>query len=389
MTQFWIDKYKPEKLEDFVGNKTLSQILEWFQNWKPGKALLLSGGPGSGKTLSVELISKLKSLQLVRLDSNESRNKEAIENLATGSKSMPLFYSGKIILIDELEGLSGSDRGALSAIVGLIKESRFPVVLITIDPYLTKFSDLRKVCEIIKFSKIPTPSINKRLKDICKLEGIKIEEDVTKALSRFSGGDLRSAINDLEAVSKGKKEIKIEDLEVLGYRERELSVFDVLPTIFRSKNIQTTKKAIDQVDKDSDEVFWWIESNILKEFQGKELVEAYEILSKANIYRGLVMKQQNWRFKAIATDIFSAISLPNKSGGFVMYAPPQRFLQLGRTKFKREALNSICGKMKEKLHCSKNVIKREYLPYMSLLLKKSPDILEDLGLEKDDLKIFI
>lgn len=388
MSKFWIEKHKPKKFEEFVGNKNLQEIIKWFDNWRPGKALLIHGPTGVGKTLSIELISEKRNFQLIRLNSNEVMNKAAVESLISGSKNLPLFYSGKIILIDELEGLTGIDKGTLSAIVNLIKESKFPVVLITTDPFLTKFSALRKICDLVKFGIIPSPSINKRLKDICKLEGIEIDDSVSKSLARFSGGDLRSAINDLEMVSKGRNKVTIEDFESLGYREKEFSVFNVLPTIFRSGNISTTKNIIDQTDKDPDEIFWWVESNITKEFRGQELIHAYETLSKADMYRGLVKRQQNWRFKRISIDIFSGISLGNSSSGFAKYNPPQRFLHLGRTKFKRALQKSVASKMSKKLHCSNKVIKTEYFPYMDKFIKKNPQIVEQLKLEKDDMKAF-
>src|SRR3989338_4142024 len=94
--QLWVDKYKPKKLEELAGqNKSVSEVLSWIQNRKHGKALLLTGSSGTGKTSLVEALCLEKNWLLVRLDANESRNKDAIEALISGSKNSSLFYTGK------------------------------------------------------------------------------------------------------------------------------------------------------------------------------------------------------------------------------------------------------------------------------------------------------
>ena len=389
--QLWVDKYKPKKLEDIAGqNKPVSEVLGCIQNWKQGKGLLITGQSGSGKSCLVEALCSEKKWLLTRLDANEHRNKEAIESFVSSSKNHSLFSSGKSILIDELEGRSGGERGAASGIVSLIKESRFPVFLISEDPYISKFSDIRKYCDMIKLPGVAVPSIVKRLREIAKSEGIKTEDDVLKTLARFSQGDLRSAINDLQTACVGKKELKAEDLAPLGFREKENSVFNSLSSIFRSKNLKSSANILSQTDKDPDEIFWWIESNIFFEAKtNKEIIDSYNLLSLSNMYRQLVFRQQNWRFKKISMDLMSGISLQARSGsGFAMYRPPQRFLQLARTKGKRALSQSVSEKIGKKVHCSKKILSREYFPYMKTYLKKYPKLSEQLGLEEEEIEIF-
>ncbi len=389
--ELWAEKYKPEKLEGVVGQKkAILETMEWLKKWKPGNALLFCGSPGVGKSLVVEILAKERELDLIQLNASDERNPEKIENFMQTTKTKALFRKGKIILIDEVDGISGHERGGVGAVVKLIKESMFPVFLVANDPWASKLRPLRPHVKMIKFHKVPTPSIAKRLKEILGKEGVEAGPEVLKNLARWSQGDLRSAINDLQTISQGKTGLKAKDLETLGYRERESSVFNVLPILFHSKSMIASKNAIRGADKDPDEIFWWIETNLHHHFRDPEdLADAFEILSKADLFRSLVSKQQNWRFKGFMIDMLSGISLAKRTEhhGFVPFQPPDRLIRLGRSKAKRAMMDSLCKRLARQFHCSGRIVRRDYLPYLRVLLKNQKGLAEQLGLEKEELKV--
>jgi replication factor C large subunit len=392
MSDLWVDRYKPEKLEGIVGNrKIIEEGMEFVNSFKrqKTKALFFHGPTGVGKTLLAELLAKESNHFLVEVNASDERNSDKIESYISSLKTQTLFSKGKIILIDEVDGLSRRDRGAASAIVKLIKESKFPVLITGNDPYIPKLSPLRKACKLVKFNKIPSPSVEKFLRSICEKEGISVKGDVLKSLSRWCQGDLRSAINDLQTVSKGKSVLEERDMESLGYRERGYGIYDILPTLLRSKNISASRKLIYEGDKDSDEVLWWIENNLDKEFSGEAIANALNILSKADIFRARVMKQQNWRFKGFMVDMLAGVSLAGESkGGYVSYAPPTRFIQLARSRGRRALMDSLCRKIGAATHSSKKAVKRDFLPYWKIILKKqNPD--EFLDLEREEIDLII
>ncbi len=390
--QLWIEKHKPKNLEEIVGNKKVVEELKSFVlNFKPGEALMFYGPTGIGKSLLIETFCGQNGFLLNRIDADDV-SVDNIQEIKQSSKNKSLFCKNKIILIDELEGISGTkDRGATTEIIELIKNSKFPLILITSDPYLPKLKTVKGYCKLIKFDKIPSPSISKRLGDICAQEGIEADKEALITLSKFCQGDLRSAITDLQIACSGKKILGSTDLEALGYRERENSVFNALQPIFHSRNLSIGRNAMLTADKDSDEVFWWVENNLLQELKTpEEIAEGYDLLSHADILRGRTMKQQNWRFKAIASDLISGISVLKKSHtGFVMYRPPQRFMQLGRAKAKRLEIAELSEELGN-LHCSRKKIAIEYLPYMKLFEKagkKDTKLKEKTKDEKKDSEI--
>ncbi len=370
----WTEKHKPKNTKEILSQgSAITEMTNWIETWKPGKALFLHGPPGTGKTLIPEVIANERKWMLLQVNASEKRNSEAIENsLSESSKNLSLFHSGKLILIDEVDGISSGDRGGIGAIVKIIKESKFPIIVTANNPYISKLRPLRVHAKLVRLSKVNVKSIEKRLKEICEKEGVKADENVIKNLARWSSGDIRSAITDLQMLCEGKEEISEKDLESLGFRERETNIFSILPTIFRSKNINAAKKAIRNCDKDPDEIFWWVENNLHQEFTGPgSLAKAYDILSKADVFRQRVLEQQNWRFKLYMIDTLAGISLAGESSkSFIQYKPPDRFLMLSRLKRKRAEMSSVFGKLVPYTHSSEKIIKNYYLPYLKIILSR-------------------
>ena len=349
-----------------------------------------------GKTAVVYALANEKNLELIELNASDMRNASGIEEIVgNSSKQMSLFKRGKIILIDEVDGISGaSDRGGVGALTKIIKESRFPIVLTANDAYNPKLKTLRNYCELIKFTGVYLRSIIARLREICKSEGIECDEKVLDIIGRQSGGDLRSAINDLEAIARGRKKITEEDLKALGYREKKQDIFEILKVIFKTRNIRNSIEILRNSDKDPDEIFWWIEENIPNEYEDmREVAKAYDYLSIADLFRNWVRIRQNWRFKKYMIDIMcGGVSISKKEmyRKFTHYRPPNRIKMYGTTKLSRKQVGEICERMSEKLHVSSQIIMREYFPLMKILFKRDEwkkNIIEEFELSKEDLKM--
>jgi replication factor C large subunit len=391
------EKYNPKNLKELVDQtEALEQFLKWIKKWKPGnKALLFHGMPGVGKTALIHAYANEKNLDFVEMNASDWRSANQIEGVIGQSmKQIPLFKKGKIFLIDECDGLAGrADIGGVGAIIKIIKETRFPVVLIANNPYDSRLRILRQYCELIPFKKIPVCDIEKRLKQICSEEKIKYDEEILRQIAKRSGGDLRSAINDLELISQGKDKIFVDDIDVLGYREREKSIFDALMMIFKTKTALAAKLAIDDVDKDPEEIFWWIENNIASEYEDpREIAKAFDIMSKADLFRQRISSRQNWRFKAYMIDLMTAgVATAKKEmyHKFTRYQYPRNIMILGSTKMERKETREILDKISRSLHASKKKLKSEYLPFLKIILKNRKNMNEissSLGVEKEELR---
>lgn len=367
----WTEKYAPQKVVEVVGqNKAVEKFLTWFRAWKPGKkAALFHGSAGVGKTCLVEAIGKEKNLEIIEMNASDYRTAlQMKEVIGQSIKQMSLFKKGKVFLIDEIDGIAGrEDRGGTKELIKIIKESRYPIVLTANNPYNSRLRSLRAYCFLIPFTKVYYWSLVNKLNLICQKENIKCEKDVLRQLAKRSSGDLRSAINDLESLARESKQIKLTDLEKLGERERETNIFDALKMIFKTKTALAAKLSIGSVDKDADEIFLWIEQNIINEYEDSvEIAKAYDMLSRADIFRNRINIRQNWKYKKYMIDLMTggvAVAKKEMYRKFSRYQYPDKIKFLGRTKMSRREDKEKLTELSKKLHCSTKKIREEFLPF--------------------------
>ena len=145
--QPWSVKYQPKSTEFTQGqNKAVEEVKSFLGSFPKKRAALVYGPPGSGKTSMVHAVAGENELEIIEVNASDVRNAESIkEKLGPAMMQMSLFSRGKLILVDEIDGVSGSaDRGGISELAKLLDKTQFPVIMTANDPFDKKFSTLRK-----------------------------------------------------------------------------------------------------------------------------------------------------------------------------------------------------------------------------------------------------
>lgn len=343
------DNYKPKSLKEFIGQQQAVESFLNFMKKKSEKGLLLYGPSGTGKTALLEAYAREKDIELVQMNAGDVRSEEEIAFiLGCASRQMSLSSRRKIILLDEVDSIGGGDRGGVGAIVSLIKESSYPVVLIASNPWTQKLRPLRQYCNLVEFKRLSTTDVMKKLQQISNTEKIRIDIHRLNEIAKRSNGDMRAAINDLEIVSKGSGE--------LGERETSKDIFELLRQVFKSKSMIKTN-----MDLDPENIFWWIENNIVNEYEKPdELAKAYDALSRADLFRQRIRHKQNWRLFPYFIDLMTSgvtVSKKNVYKKFTRYQFPNMSLRRSNG-LDRERV----AELSKLLHCSTRKVKLEYLP---------------------------
>lgn len=394
----FVEKYKPTKTSEVVGqDKALKKVLFWFKKWRPGdKALLLHGPPGTGKTCTIEALAAESGYDFIEMNASDYRSAKQIrEVIGRSVQQMSLVRRGKIFLIDEIDGITGrEDRGGVGEIIKVIKSSQYPLVLTSNNPWNKKLQSLRSYCTLVDFSKVSVFDIQRRLKEICIKEKLNADGVALRKIAKQSSGDMRSAINDLDLLSRGRDAITAEQVEDLGNREREINIFDALKIIFKTQNTLTAKLALNGLDKSPEDMFWWIENNILNEYEkAEEIAAAYDALSKADIFKERIRTSRNWKLLPYMIDMMTggvATAKKEMYRKFTRYQYPSNIITLGRSKAKRAAQNAVYEKFGSHLHCSKSKFRENYLPFIRIMMKNKQakkQIISSINLTNEEVEV--
>lgn len=381
-------KYRPKTFSDMVGqDKQIEEVKTYFKNFPKvkKKAILLTGYPGVGKTTLVEVLAKETNSEIFELNASDFRSKKLMhEKLLPVLEQTSLFKQNKIILIDEIDGLSGmKDRGGASELALLLEKSQFPIICTANDADSKKLKPIKKKCLVIELLEISPSVVKTVLKSILEKENKQVTLKVLNDIAINSRGDLRSAINDLESVAVKDNPEEIE----IAKRFKKDDIFNVLRTVFQEKADNQMLRVYDSVDIGLDEIMLWIEENITKVYSGKELAKAYVRLAQADLFKGRIYRRQYWRF-LVYENIFLSYGIAQSKGdirktGTYKYTKPGRILKIWLNNVKHAKRKTIAQKYAKMTHVGMKRIMSEWREVKNIL--KNPTVQVELKLTTDEI----
>ena len=204
----WVEKYRPHKIAELVDQKEIvGSIQSLLKNQSEMPHLLFSGSAGVGKTtlalcLAHEILGEHWKDSTLELNASDERGINMVrDRVKTFSR-----YAGldskipfKIIILDEADEMTADAQTALRRI---IEDTARICRFILIANNISKIIDpIQSRCAVFKFSTIPEKDVVFHLKEISKKEKLKSDENGLAAIYEYSEGDLRHAINLLQATA--------------------------------------------------------------------------------------------------------------------------------------------------------------------------------------------
>lgn len=383
-------KYRPQRLAEIVGQEiAIDKVKTFLTSFERGitkkKAVLLYGPAGTGKTTLAHVFAKELDAEIFELNASDLRNRKKLDEvLKPSTLQKSLFSKWKLILVDEVDGVTSTEYGGLSELIALIEKTKFPMIITCNDIWQNKFSLLRSKCEMIPFKELSYESVLKTLKTITEKEKKLVQETLLKEIAAKTRGDLRAALNDLQSIFEtGCTE------DGICLREKTKDIFNALKEVFKTRVNSETLNIFETVDLEMDQIINWVEENIPQEYRGEELAKAIEALSKADIFRGRISRQQYWHFMVyenfFITAGISAAKGMRSNTKFTKYETPKRILKIWMANQKTLQKKSIAAKLAELTHTSK---KRALRDFSILTIITDDQTLKEMNLSETELEYF-
>jgi replication factor C large subunit len=382
----WAEKHRAGSFADVKGQDfAIEKVKLFLKQFPKKKALVLHGPPGTGKTsLAYALASEL-DLEILELNASDLRDKEKVgQIIGPASLSHSLFKKGKIILVDEVDGISSRDRGGLSELLSILEKTAFPLIITANDIWQQKFNLLRQKSDMVPLKELDYKVILDILRSISFKEGVRISDDVLTSIAIRARGDIRASINDLEVLAKSNEALLVKDV---GERNKEQSIFTALQYIFKNSKLDMKMiDVFDEVKMELDEIFLWVEENLPLEYKNGELAKAMDALSRADVFRGRIHRQQHWRFMVYEYFFLGAGVAASKKSiktGWVTYRKPTRVLKIWLQNQRNEKKKTICKKYAHHVHISSKQAMKEFLLIKQIL--KNAKVREEIKLSEEEI----
>jgi len=384
----WAEKYRPKNFNEILGqNLAIDTIRSFINQWgrTKSKALILHGPPGVGKTTLAHVVASETDSEIFELNASDLRNKAKLQEiLKPALEQQSLIKSKKIILVDEVDGISAVDRGGATELLLLIAKSPHPIIITANDIWIKKLSPLRKKCELIMLKELDYKIVKDLMIQTLNQEGKFIENDILTKIAIKAKGDLRAALNDLQAMANSENQDEI----TFSERNKETSIFEALKLIFKTMPNEDTLRTFDSVNMQLDEIILWMEENIPSEYSGAELEKAYHALSNTDLFKGRIYKKQYWRFM-VYENIFLTygISAAKKEikQSFSSYKKPERILKIWINNLKVAKKKSISTKYARLVHVGQKRIMQEW-PIVKNIIKSNISIQKELRLGPEEIE---
>ncbi|MBX8643210.1 MAG: hypothetical protein KIY12_00530, partial [Thermoplasmata archaeon] len=294
---------------------------------------------------------------------------------------------------------SREDKGGIAAISDLIRNTLQPVVLIVNDLYeLTRRSEyIKKASKIVKFENVSSYDIASVLHKIARSEGISLSKEAALRLIGQSEGDVRAAINDLQAISI-KKTLTVEDVISVKKREKTIEMRDGIIQLFRSRDRGEARAIMSRFDEDPEHVSLWLDENLPYFVDSYEkLAAGYDMLARSSEFLNRAGKLSYYKFWSYASDLMAIGSGHSARESTAKATATARFPAiLTRMGYRNSVIRSrasLMTRIGEYCHTSPRNAEKLMLPMMQRIFAVSEEfalsMMKRLSLSAEDLSIIL
>ncbi|OAG42571.1 hypothetical protein AYO21_03156 [Fonsecaea monophora] len=221
----WVEKYRPNTLDDVSGHQDILATINRFIEHNRLPHLLFYGPPGTGKTSTILALARQiygpKNMRqmVLELNASDDRGIDVVrEQIKTFASTKQIFSTStqqtpggpklglgafKLIVLDEADAMTSAAQMALRRIMEkYTANTRFCIIA----NYTHKLSPaLLSRCTRFRFSPLKEADIRRLVDKVISQEKVNITPEAVDSLVKLSRGDMRRALNVLQACYAGSR----------------------------------------------------------------------------------------------------------------------------------------------------------------------------------------
>ncbi|MDL2246152.1 replication factor C small subunit [Methanobrevibacter sp. OttesenSCG-928-K11] len=212
----WVEKYRPQKLEDIVGQDQIVKRLEKYVDEESMPNLMFTGPAGVGKTTTALALVKLIlgeywRQNFLELNASDARGIETVrKDIKNFCRLKPVGAPFRIVFLDEVDNMTKDAQHALRREMEMYTKT---ATFILSCNYSSKIIDpIQSRCAIFRFTPVKGKDIIKRLEFVASKEGYDYDLDALESIVYFAEGDMRKAINTLQSASLEGEKITVDSV---------------------------------------------------------------------------------------------------------------------------------------------------------------------------------